>query len=219
MTSTLQRIEIRNFKAFREFNLDLEGQHLLVYGPNGSGKSSLYWALHTFLQSGKKQSIEKYFDPSNNQNLLNIHEDAQAVPGEIAVTFRDASTKTDTTHRISHTDHGTKQVPLVTKGELASDFITYRFFFGFSHFRNSQSFDLWPLFEKEILPFCRSTDGGSAEAKWLSIKSEEPNPYGERGTAGSDNYDRFRRRTEGFAQVLDPIVDSISQQAQLFYQH
>ena len=37
MSSRLHRIEIRNFKAFREFSLDLEGRHLLVYGPNGSG--------------------------------------------------------------------------------------------------------------------------------------------------------------------------------------
>jgi AAA15 family ATPase/GTPase len=41
MTSRLHRIEIQNFKAFREFTLDLEGRHLLVYGANGSGKSSL----------------------------------------------------------------------------------------------------------------------------------------------------------------------------------
>lgn len=49
MKSRLHRIEINNFKAFRQFTLDLEGCHLLVYGPNGSGKSSLYWALYTFL--------------------------------------------------------------------------------------------------------------------------------------------------------------------------
>ena len=73
MKTRLQKIEIRNFKAFREFSLDLEGRHLLVYGPNGSGKSSLYWALYTFLQSAKKtkRDVEKYFDPSNSQNLLN----------------------------------------------------------------------------------------------------------------------------------------------------
>jgi hypothetical protein len=33
MKSRIQRLEIRNFKAFREFTLDLEGRHLLVYGP------------------------------------------------------------------------------------------------------------------------------------------------------------------------------------------
>lgn len=84
MKSRLHRIEIQNFKAFREFSLNLEGRHLLVYGPNGSGKSSLYWALYTFLQSaGKKPSraIAKYFDPGDKENLLNIHENATTKPG------------------------------------------------------------------------------------------------------------------------------------------
>mgnify|MGYP001607375707 CR=1 FL=1 len=67
MKSRLHKVEIRNFKAFREFTLNLEGRHLLVYGDNGAGKSSLYWALYTFLQSARKpkNSIAKYFDPAN----------------------------------------------------------------------------------------------------------------------------------------------------------
>ncbi len=70
MKSRLHRIEIHNFKAFRDFTLNLEGRHLLVYGPNGSGKSSLYWALYTFLQSARKRpqhAIAKYFDPADCQ--------------------------------------------------------------------------------------------------------------------------------------------------------
>src|SRR6478735_4798050 len=159
MKSRLHKIEIINFKAFREFTLDLEGRHLLVYGDNGAGKSSLYWALYTFLQSARKpkNSIAKYFTPGGPENLLNIHEkDPVAKPGEIALTLRDVDTKTDTTYRIGQADHGTYQEPPILKGDLASDFITYRFFFGFSHFRNSDSFNLWPLFEKEILPFLAS---------------------------------------------------------------
>lgn len=149
MKARIQRIEINNFKAFRQFRLDLDGRHLLLYGPNGSGKSSLYWALYTFLQSGRKSSISKYFDPAHDERLLNIHEDANYVPGEIAVTIRDTRSLTDTTYRINHSTHGTRLNPVITKAEMASDFITYRFFFGFSHFRNSQKFNLWPLFERE----------------------------------------------------------------------
>ena len=100
MKARLWRIGIRNFKAFREFDLNLEGRHLLLYGPNGSGKSSLYWALYTFLQSTRKKTsdVAKYFDPDNTQNLLNIHEQSKVtpVPGEIALTLRDMSTRNDT---------------------------------------------------------------------------------------------------------------------------
>ncbi len=217
MKAKVQRIEIRNFKAFRQFQLDLDGRHLLLYGPNGSGKSSLYWALHTFLQSGRKTSISKYFNPAHDEQLLNIHEDASAVPGEIAVTIRDARTTTDTTYRINHATHGTKLNPVITKAEMASDFVTYRFFFGFSHFRNSQKFNLWPLFEREILPFCVSTSSRVPEDVWRSIKHGDPNPGGSRGTSGTDAYDSFRHQTNEFAKLLDPIVDSISTRAQQFY--
>ena len=219
MKTRLHRIEIRNFKAFDKFDLHLDGKHLLVYGPNGSGKSSLYWALHCFLQSSRKTTsqVAKYFDPANPQNLLNIHEDPNANPGEIALTLRQMSTKTDTTYRLNLTTHGTQNVPIVRTGDLASDFITYRFFFGFSHFRNSQRFNLWPLFEKEILPFCVDTGGKDPLAAWLEIKGIEPNPTGARGVGGQRKYDRFRVKVNAFATLLPPIIDRISNEAQKFY--
>lgn len=106
MKARLHHIAITNFKAFREFSLNLEGRHLLVYGANGAGKSSLYWALYTFLQSARKprNGIVKYFDPANPQSLLNLHEQKEATPkpGEITLTLRDASTRNDTTYRQCH---------------------------------------------------------------------------------------------------------------------
>jgi hypothetical protein len=221
MKSRLNRIEIRNFKAFREFVLDLDGRHLLVYGPNGSGKSSLYWALYTFLQSARKSTpnVAKYFDSADPQNLLNIHEQGEAAPtpGEIALTLRNTSTKTDTTYRISQTLHGTRQEPAILKGDLASDFITYRFFFGFSHFRNSEKFNLWPLFQKEILPFCVSTGGRVPLDCWNAIRSGDPNPAASRGLGGTYAYDAFKHRVTEFATMLPAIVDPISTEAQRFY--
>lgn len=221
MTSRLHRIEITNFKAFREFNLNLEGRHLLVYGRNGAGKSSLYWALHAFLQSAGKATDEvaKYFDPTHPRNLLNIHEQLEASPkaGEIALTLRDIATKTDTTYRIRQDTHGTQNEPKIVKGDLASDFITYRFFFGFSHFRGSDVFNLWPLFEKEILPFCISTTGQSPSQVWDGIKSSVPNPQGLSGRAGKLAYERYAARVDEFASILAPIVDAISTEAQRFY--
>lgn len=221
MKSRLHHIAIRNFKAFREFQLKLEGRHLLVYGANGAGKSSLYWALYTFLQSARKpkNGIAKYFDPANQQNLLNLHEQKEATPksGEIALTLRDTATRNDATYRISQADHGTFNQPAILKGDLASDFITYRFFFGFSHFRNSEKFDLWPLFEKEILPFCVSTGGQIPYDIWQRIKSGNPNPYNQPGVAGTNAYDSFKNNMQQFANILPGIVDSISSEAQKFY--
>jgi ABC-type Mn2+/Zn2+ transport system ATPase subunit len=221
MKAKLHQIEIKNFKAFREFTLSLEGRNLLLYGPNGSGKSSLYWALYTFLQSARKSSVQvaKYFDSGNQQNLLNIHEQEEETPkpGEIAITMRDTLTKNDTTYRISQSLHETNRQPVIEKGNLASDFITYRFFFGFSDFRNSQKFNIWPLFEKEILPFCVSTSGNSPITYWNAIKSEDPNPYNSSGLGGTYAYDHFKTNTNKFAAMLPGIIDSISTEAQLFY--
>lgn len=223
MKARLHHIAITNFKAFREFSLKLEGRHLLVYGANGAGKSSLYWALYTFLQSARKpkKNVEKYFDPESPQHLLNIYEQGETTPkpGEIALTLRDTTTRNDTTYRISQTDHGTFKQPAILKGELASDFITYRFFFGFSDFRNSQKFNVWPLFEKEILPFCVSTAGAKQTPleMWNAIKSGNPNPWGSRGIGGANAYSRFHQRTERFAKTLLGIVDAISTEAQAFY--
>jgi energy-coupling factor transporter ATP-binding protein EcfA2 len=222
MKARLHHIAITNFKAFREFSLKLEGRHLLVYGANGAGKSSLYWALYTFLQSAGKKPlgcIGKYFDPANQQNLLNLHEQKEAAPkpGEIALTLRDMATRNDTVYRISQADHGTFNQPAILKGDLASDFITYRFFFGFSDFRNSEKFDLWPLFEKEILPFCVSTGGQVPYDMWRRISSGDPNPFQHRGIAGADAYDRFSQNTTIFAGVIRAVVDAISTEAQKFY--
>lgn len=222
MKVRLHHIAATNFKAFREFSLKLEGRHLLVYGANGAGKSSLYWALYTFLQSaGKKPngSIAKYFDPANPQNLLNLHEQKEAPPrpGEIALTLRDTATRNDTTYRISQADHGTFNQPVILKGDLASDFITYRFFFGFSDFRNSEKFDLWPLFVKEILPFCVSTGGQSPHGMWGKISAGTPNPMSARGRGGKKVYEQFAADTQVFAAALPRIVDDISTEAQRFY--
>lgn len=221
MKSLLHKVEIRNFKAFREFTLKLEGRHLLVYGDNGSGKSSLYWALYTFLQSARKRTRDtaKYFDPTHSERLLNIHEQSSATPhpGEITLTFRDTVSKVDTPVQLTGANHGTLRNPLIEKGDLASDFITYRFFFGFSHFRNSDRYNLWPLFEKEILPFCVSTSGQIPLEAWNRIKSGKANPSKARGAGGTRAYTRYKADTDAFASILPSIVNSINSAAQQFY--
>jgi energy-coupling factor transporter ATP-binding protein EcfA2 len=41
----IQRVEIRNFRSFVDFDLDLEGRSVLVIGENGGGKTSLLTAI------------------------------------------------------------------------------------------------------------------------------------------------------------------------------
>ncbi len=73
------------------------------------------------------------------------------------------------------------------------------------------------MFEKEILPFCVSTGGKVPLEIWNKIKDEKPNPYNYSGRAGTDAYDTFKRHTKKFADMLPGIVNSISTEAQRFY--
>ena len=81
--SAIEKLVIKGFKAFpKEFELTLEGKHLLLYGENGSGKSSIYYALHCLYQSPLKDDAgKKYFNRTdehgnpNNQHLINLNID------------------------------------------------------------------------------------------------------------------------------------------------
>jgi len=217
----LQRIEIKNFKAFKNLTLNLNGRHLLLYGANGSGKSSLYWALYTFLQSAGKTTDEifKYFNKDGPQSLLNIYEDPEENTGKIEIAFGDGKSAKETIYRIGAELHETNDRPLILKGNLASDFITYRFFFGFSDFRNSEMFNIWSLFEKEILPFC-VTHGGSSESleeQWVKLHHANPNPNKYKGRAGGKAYRDFNVKLKQYSDTLKPVIATISDAAQKFY--
>jgi len=83
MSKTVEKIVLKNFKAFRQEQvIDFKNKNVLIYGNNGAGKSSIFWALYTFLQSSikSKEGVEKYFkvfdvnNDATHQSLRNVFE-------------------------------------------------------------------------------------------------------------------------------------------------
>lgn len=152
----IETIKIKGFKAFpSEFELKLNGNHLLLFGENGSGKSSIYHALHCLQQSSiKKDGGIKYFNTlnedgtENKQHLLNRYSlDENA---SIIVSLKE--------HPWKYEVNKNGYTPVLYGGGRAylpieCTFINHSFIFQFFNFRNSESINLFPVFLKDILSF------------------------------------------------------------------
>lgn len=157
MTWKIESISFKNFKFFKdEFTLNLGRNNLLVYGENGSGKSSIHWGFHTILQSCLKSVDEtnKYFDVTNSENLRNCFSDGNE-EAYIKISFVDGSNKKEFTLSKDHNNE-TGDTFLKTT-VVASDFLNYRYLSSLFDFRNSMDNDIFPSFEKEILPYLYSS--------------------------------------------------------------
>lgn len=155
----INRIHICGFKAFpNDFELQLEGKNLLMYGENGSGKSSIYYALHCMFQAPLKPDAgKKYFDPASEQHLKNLNNlDADS---KIWIDF-------DGRHPfIYNIDKEGYQFTLLggkhpLPAQINGCFVNHQFLFHFFNFRNSQRINLFPIFIKDILPFCKDDNTG-----------------------------------------------------------
>lgn len=155
----INRIHICGFKAFpNDFELQLEGKNLLMYGENGSGKSSIYYALHCMFQAPLKPDAgKKYFDPASEQHLKNLNNlDADS---KIWIDF-------DGRHPfIYNIDKEGYQFTLLggkhpLPAQINGCFVNHQFLFHFFNFRNSQRINLFPVFIKDILPFCKDDNIG-----------------------------------------------------------
>lgn len=155
----INRIHICGFKAFpNDFELQLEGKNLLMYGENGSGKSSIYYALHCMFQAPLKPDAgKKYFDPASEQHLKNLNNlDADS---KIWIDF-------DPRHPfIYNIDKEGYQFTLLggkhpLPAQINGCFVNHQFLFHFFNFRNSQRINLFPVFIKDILPFCKDDNTG-----------------------------------------------------------
>ena len=155
----INRIHICGFKAFpNDFELQLEGKNLLMYGENGSGKSSIYYALHCMFQAPLKPDAgKKYFDPASEQHLKNLNNlDADS---KIWIDF-------DGRHPfIYNIDKEGYQFTLLggkhpLPAQINGCFVNHQFLFHFFNFRNSQRINLFHVFIKDILPFCKDDNTG-----------------------------------------------------------
>lgn len=155
----INKIHIEGFKAFpKEFELELKGKNLLMYGENGSGKSSIYYALHCLFQSPLKSDAgKKYFDTANDQNLKNINNiDADS---KIWIDFEG---RHPFIYLLDKNGYNTTLLggghPL--PADINGCFINHQFIFHFFNFRNSQWINLFTVFIKDILPFCKDDHSG-----------------------------------------------------------
>jgi len=98
----IKSIHIKNFKFFADNEpIEINQKHLLLYGENGSGKSSIYWALHALLESANKNApteIQKYFDTTKDESLVNIY------ASDNSNSFVELVMQDDTKYKISFTD-------------------------------------------------------------------------------------------------------------------
>ena len=155
----LHSIELQNFKAFPEYeNLVFEGKNAIVWGVNGSGKSSIFWSLYTFLQcAGKPENDYKKYFNGDDQDLKNIY--GGETPSFVKLSFAEKKEKgeikpeTKETFVLDPATDADTRKELIRSYYQSSEFISHRLLLNFSNFRNSQQLNLWPYFERDILPY------------------------------------------------------------------
>ena len=221
----IKEIKIQNFKAFqKEQVFPINGKHVLIYGNNGSGKSSLFWALYTLLQSSIKDddSVKKYFkkhvasDKGTHQTLKNVFMDENE-DSFIKLTTMDTETQHEETFTISHDVINTNDDAntLIQELNVASDFINYKLLHNFYRASHKQEVNLWPVFERDILPFM--TDGTQ---NWLDDIIKSPTldvPRTPKGAVASRNRkQRYVEDVDMLNEKIQNLLNEISDHANTF---
>ncbi|WP_281323446.1 AAA family ATPase [Flavobacterium aestivum] len=218
----LNKIILNNFKFFRgQTVIDIDSKNLIIYGENGSGKSSIYWALYTFLHSVYKpddSDIQKYFDPSNNQNLINSFIET-GEESSIVVEFIDDS-KTITQKTLSYRVVNTKAGDIVREAAHSSDFVNYRILSRLYDFSNREQIDLFSLFEREILMFIdfgsEVSPGVSNASDWWRFLKNGMQP---RTAMHHPAYLDFQAKIQSFNTEMENYLYSIVQDANEYLQN
>lgn len=157
----LHSIELQNFKAFPDkAEIRFDGKNALIWGVNGSGKSSIYWALYTFLQCSTKgpKGQVKYFD-KGDLSLHNIlaPEDRESC---IQLRFKDEKGALSNPYKLSEKDNDSLN-EFIRAVDNSSEFITHRLLLNFYHYKHSQKINLYPVFDRDIFPYFKTSKGNS----------------------------------------------------------
>ncbi len=242
MDNRIEYLTCKNFKFFYGCEEDetsnklvLNRKNLLLYGENGSGKSSIYWALYTILQSSIKQEdndVHKYFEANEVENLRNRFADDSEI-SSIGICFSDDKGR-QRTWEISNLGVNTLRDEFVRKTLLSSDFINYKYLSKIYDFRNSQSIDLFPMFERDLLQFIdlgeaykdekdRLLDDKTLASDWWNniITVPERLPHNKNIVSVSSNeYIRFRNQIlPRFCELLKNYLNSITDQANRYLEN
>lgn len=206
----INEIVINGFKAFPTLQtIELEGKHLLMYGENGSGKSSVYYALHCIFNSYRKQDKgKKYFDISNPQNLVNRFfspKDASDKP-YVAVNWFDGGRNVFLSTVSEHGCDGFDRL-----SELETYFVNHQLLNGFFNFTNSNSINLFPIFQREILPYKYIDEQGTYLSLMYEQIEEEASKLGNKSSTKKINemIDIFNRELEVFIGDINIAVSDI----------
>lgn len=229
MDWTLHKIELKNFKFFKEpFLFPVDGKHILLYGENGSGKSSIVWGLYTLMESRRKQipDIQKYFNPTHDQHLRNRY----SQPGDDsyvkAVFESDIPGAPPKQYEVSAGNISTQAggdtfIKLTT---AAFDMFNYRMLAEWIYQKNSKSIDLFPGFEKDIFRYLyffnaytrvdgtkpAAPDGKTAEEWWSYITSVRL-PLTKRGQVNrsTSEYLNFIPLLAAFKSEMDTVLGQV----------
>lgn len=228
----INSITFENYKFFsKPFPIDLSGgKNLLVYGENGSGKSSIYWGLHSFLQSSIKDTTPltggKYFDKLHSESLCNIHASSSSYRSGVSVDFIEPISKTtlgrEASNRVINTTEPNGM--LVVYSLFLSDFINFNQLFKLHNFRNSEICDVSKFFIHDIFPMIRfnksytDIDGIEIENKsvadwWNYIQNAKdllPHRSGNNGlNRHSPQYIRYKALIDLFNAELKSYLQGI----------
>lgn len=226
----IKQIKLKHFKFFYgDVTIDLERHNALIFGENGSGKSSLYWALYTFLQSVFKdtpQKVQKYFQHNHDENLRNRFA-PDADDSYIKIVFEDEH-KSTTDKQISNSTVNTKTGTLIRQAVQGSELINYKLLSKIHDFKNPQQIDLFPIMDKEILPFINFRENlvrhdgvaGTANAQeWWDYIKPGMQP---RGKMHEQPYKTFAAAVTRFNSELqfyfDSIVEAVNEYLEKFKQ-